>query len=419
MLRQSSHLHISQFMNHGGMINLPTVAPSALPFTSEEYARRLHRVRRALDTAGVDVAVLTAPDTIAWLTGYRTRWYRQHTSTAFPPTLALIVDRIGELFALLEVDYHRELAIEHSIISDFRAIPTKQPDGEPLLGEIAAFIRQTVSECGKVVGMERWSCVPSPAVSAVIENELTSACHEITDVSLPMRAVRRFKSPEEITMVRRAQYACDAGIRDLVNVLHPEMSGLEAWAHYSLGMVRAGGEPAALHETVAGGASVSAIHALSSQAPLGSGSVVYPDMAAAVHGYHARATRPVTIGKAPHELSELIDHAFGLRELISEFAKPGVEWADLASLVKEYSAGTGREIEAAAYELGLSVPPTDWVGECSWSSVNPPAGQIEASLVTNIELSNGVNIVDTLVFGANGAEWLSSLPFAVLETSGA
>lgn len=400
-------------------MNLKAERPSAVPFTPREYARRLQHVRNALDVAGVDAAVLTAPDTIAWLTGYRSRWYRQHTSSALPPTLAVAIDRRGDLFALLEIEYHRELALEHSIVSDFRAIPTTQPDSEPLLIEIAASIRQTVADSGRVIGMERWSCVPSPAVSGVIEAELASAGHEIADISFPMREVRRLKSPEEIAMVRRAQFACDAGISTMLDVLHPEMSGLEAWAHYSLGMVRAGGEPAALHETVASGESISTIHALSSHAPLGSAAVIYPDMAAAAHGYHARATRPVTFGKAPSELNELVAHANGVRELICEHAKPGVEWAELAELVGEYSARTGREIEVAGYELGLSVPPADWVGEFLWSSANPPAGQIEESLVTNVELSNGVNIVDTLVFGANGAEWLSQLPFGVLETRGA
>lgn len=393
--------------------------PSAVPFTPEEYGRRLLRVQHALEVVGVDAAVLTAPDTIAWLTGYRTRWYRQHTSSALPPTLALVVDRKGELFTLLEIEYHRELALEHSIVSDFRAIPTTQPDGEPLLTEVASFIRQTVANSGRVIGMERWSCVPSPAVSNVIETELASAGHEIADISFPMREVRRLKSPEEIAMVRRAQFACDAGFTTLLDVLHPAMSGLEAWAHYSLGMVRAGGEPAALHETVAGGDSVSAIHALSGHEPLGPAAVIYPDMAAAAHGYHARATRPVTFGKAPSELSELVAHAHGVRELICEHATPGVEWCELARLVEEYSRRTGREIEVAGYELGLSVPPADWVGEFLWSSANPPAGQIAESLVTNVELSNGVNIVDTLVFGPNGTEWLSHLPFDVLETRGA
>lgn len=401
------------------MTNLDAERPAAVPFAPEEYARRLLRVRHALDIAGVDAAVLTAPDTIAWLTGYRTRWYRQHTSSALPPTLAVVADRRGELFALLEIEYHRELALECSIVSDFRAIPTTQADGEPLLTEIASVIRETVADSGKVIGMERWSCVPSPAVSGSIEAEIASAGHEIADISFPMREVRRLKSPEEIAMIRRAQFACDAGISALLDVLHPEMSGLEAWAHYSLGMVRAGGEPAALHETVAGGASVSAIHALSSHEPLGAGSVIYPDMAAAAHGYHARATRPITFGKAPSELNELVTHANGVRELICEHAKPGVKWVELTELIKDYSAQTGREIEVAGYELGLSVPPADWVGEFLWSSANPPAGQIEESLVTNVELSNGVNIVDTLVFGANGAEWLSTLPFGVLEIRGA
>ena len=41
-----------------------------LPFSREEYAVRLAKVRAAMDTAGVEVLVAADPSNMSWLTGY-------------------------------------------------------------------------------------------------------------------------------------------------------------------------------------------------------------------------------------------------------------------------------------------------------------------------------------------------------------
>ena len=41
-----------------------------LPFTRDEYAARLRRVRTAMTSAGLDALVCSDPSNMAWLTGY-------------------------------------------------------------------------------------------------------------------------------------------------------------------------------------------------------------------------------------------------------------------------------------------------------------------------------------------------------------
>ena len=41
-----------------------------LPFTHNEYARRLKKVRLAMQERGVDVLFVEDPSNMAWLTGY-------------------------------------------------------------------------------------------------------------------------------------------------------------------------------------------------------------------------------------------------------------------------------------------------------------------------------------------------------------
>lgn len=399
-------------------VSLATVPPdelSALPFSADEYSARLIALRDAMAESGVDVAIITAPDTMAWLHGYRSRWYRQHTSSSLPPALCTVVHvSEGEPF-MIDSQYHEGLVGATSTIRDFRPVPGSSDFHEPSLTDYVAFLTEQVSPWrGSVVGLELWSCIPSPAVSRVIESMLTSLGCQVVDVSMPFRGIRRRKTAAEIAKIERAQAACDAGLLALQEQATPETSGIEAWALWNLAMVRAGGEPAALHETVASGHDTWAIHSLSSREPLGRSEMFYPDMAASFDGYHARATRPFSFGAPPAELSRLAGVAAGVYDVIGEFGTIGTPWRTLFGHVREFLNANGVEGGACGYELGLSVPPTDFVGEFTWSIHEDIDGVIEPGLVTNFESFNEVVLVDTVVFEDGGPRFLSALPRDVM-----
>ncbi|HBM29956.1 MAG TPA: ectoine hydrolase DoeA, partial [Halomonas sp.] len=42
----------------------------SLPFTREEYANRLWKVRTEMAVRGIDVLIVSDPSNMAWLTGY-------------------------------------------------------------------------------------------------------------------------------------------------------------------------------------------------------------------------------------------------------------------------------------------------------------------------------------------------------------
>ena len=44
--------------------------PRDLPFSADEYQRRLALTRAAMDKAGIDVMLVTDPSNMAWLTAY-------------------------------------------------------------------------------------------------------------------------------------------------------------------------------------------------------------------------------------------------------------------------------------------------------------------------------------------------------------
>jgi Xaa-Pro aminopeptidase len=390
----------------------------AMPsFEEAEYSSRLRRLRESMLAADVNIAIITAPDTMAWLHGFRSRWYRHHTSSSLPPAQCTVVHATdGEPF-IIDAGYHEQLIRSTSVVSDLRLLEATTDDNEATLADYIQHLAEQLApwrDSRAVVGLERWSCVPSPAVSDVIEAMLRDNGFDIADISLPFREVRRLKSPAEIRMIERAQVACDSVIRALVKQATPQMTELEGWAIYSLGMVRAGGEPAALHETVAAGSSVSAMHRLSSQLSLGSGPVFHPDMASAVGGYHARATRPVVFDRPSAEQLRQAEAAAGAYEVVLKHGEVGTPWSVLLGALRRYWDETGINGGCAGYELGLSVPPSDWVGEFTWALHNDHTGVIEPGLVTNFETWSELALVDTIVFEESGPRFLSSLPREIL-----
>lgn len=383
-------------------------------FSDEEYAARRSSLQEAMRAAGVEVMIVTAPDTLAWLHGYRSRWYRHHTSRALPPAQCTVLHADDDVMFMIESGYHEQMVRAGSVLQDVRPLPGSDMTHEPGLDDYVRFlVDQFAAEGwqGVGIGLELWSCLPSPAVSRQVEAALESAGHHIVDVTGPVRGLRRLKSPAEIGMIERAQAACDAGLIALRDRLRPGMSELEAWAIFVSGSVAAGGEPAALHETVAAGRLMDCMHRISSRQPLQPGRLFHADAASSYFGYHARGTRPYVFGPAPTELHELASVAAGAREVLREWGTVGTPWRDLMTELQTYYRSTGIEGGAAGYELGLAVPPADWVNEFTWGSDNLDGpGVIEPGLVTNFESWNILSIVDTVVFEEEGPRILSSVP---------
>lgn len=394
--------------------------PPSLPFGREEYAGRLRRLRAQMSSDGIDVLVVTAPDAMCWLHGYSSRWYRTNSSTQLPPTQCTVVHMEQGPVFMIETGFHEELVRLTSCVEDFRALPATDLNHEASTDD---FVRFLVGELagegwlGGVVGLERWSCLPNPVVAGAIEVGLTSKGCRVVDATDTVRLVRRLKSPAEIEVMERAQATCDAGLRALQRRLRPGMTELEAWNVYMTGQIAAGGEPAAIHETVAVGPPEPMLHALSSRRRIEVGDYFHADACGAVDHYHARCTRPFFLGEPPGELRRLAKIVGGVFDVLVETARAGMPFRDLHRVLREYYRDAGvseSDFFAGGYELGISFPP-DWVGEFLWSCHDHETDAvIEAGLVTNMESCVFLAMVDTVVFEDGGARLLSGLPREIL-----
>jgi Xaa-Pro aminopeptidase len=394
---------------------------TTLPFDRDEYAGRLRQLREAMSKEGIDVLVLTAPDTMCWLHGYSSRVYEWHCTTQLPPTRATVVHVDRDPMFYVDTAFHEALVRRTSCVDDFRPLPMT---GLSSFASVEQFNRFLIGELGSegwlggVVGLERWSGVPNPAVTDLIEDAIRASGCKIVDATRSIRSVRRLKSPQEIALIERAQVACDAGLRLLQTEGKEGMTELDAWHIYMGGVIQAGGEPSAIHETVCVGPIEAYAHALSSRRVIHRGEYFHADMSAAVERYHARGTRPFCVGDPPVELTRLASIVAGAYDVLTETAKVNMPFRELNRALQSYFREEGIGDDAAfagGYELGLSFAP-DFVGEFLWGSHDIDTNAIiEDGLVTNFEsVAPLTAIIDTVVFEETGARFLSDVPREVL-----
>lgn len=384
-----------------------------LAFDRDEYARRLRRLQLAMEQAKLDTLIVSAPDAMCWLHGYQSRWYKSHSTTAWPPFQCTVVHLGDERLLQFDMERHRYLIPRTSVVSDLRlkSVNTVGEWLEFFVGELEA-----EGWLGGTVGIEKWSSVPNRATSEMIEAALHSRGCTVVDGSLVTRQVRRLKSGAEIEVLRRAAGVCDAGLRALQGALTPGITELEAWEAMVHAMIAAGGEPAALQENVWAGTSP-LIHALSSRREIAAGEIVCADPSGVVHRYHANAARALSIGEPQPAALELMGVlAEGVR-LFEDSAAPGVRIGDVQRTLRAFYQDSGiweRRGWLGGYEFGIAFPP-DWVGEWVFAVDDADSDEVfEEGLVTNYESVIGLVLIDTFVIGAAGAERLSSVPPEIL-----
>jgi Xaa-Pro dipeptidase len=382
-------------------------------FEPAEYAGRLGRLRRAMSAAGVDVVLLTRPESMCWLHGYTARWYR-HAGPPEWPALATSVVR-ADRDEVLHFDFggEEELLLATSVCRDVRVYPSEAVDGA--LG----FLVRELASAGWLdgrVGRERRGVPPDQCTGEAIEAAIAAAGCTIEDATALVDRLLHLKSPAEIERIEAAGRVLDIGLRAAVDVIAPGVTELEVWGEMMAAMAKAGGQPAALHELVASGP-VFLPHAISGRRVLRRDEIVYLDPCGVVDRYHANAARAVWIGDPPDALAELYRRAAGGFRVFCDQARPGRPVEDVGKAMKAWQEDTGiAQLPSwcGGYDLGLAFPP-DWVGPWKFDFGEPaPGTMFEAGMVTNLECLFGTLLVDTIIYAEDGNRVLSDVPRELL-----
>ncbi|MBM3542143.1 MAG: aminopeptidase P family protein [Alphaproteobacteria bacterium] len=318
--------------------------PFGLPFSREEYAKRLAAVRARMKKEGLDHILVTGPHNIYYLTGYRTTGYYVYQM--------LVVPIEGELRFVTSKLEHTNV----ETLSWAREGLSVTMTDDPLDVTIEAAEQSGVGSGG--VGYEdRAFFLPARILDGLRQRFHNTAFKPTSGL---VEGVRAVKSAQEIGYIRKAAEIASLGMRVGIAASREGRMENEVAGKVYDAMLSAGGEHPSGGPYVITGPRAALAHALPERVRMERGHCVYFEVGGIFKRYAASNMRMVSIGKPSAETQRVADTMIGAIEAIVKAMKPGAlsEEVDAAGRPVVEKAGLGRYFHhRCGYSMGCSFPP--------------------------------------------------------------
>ena len=349
-----------------------------LPFSRDEYADRLARVRRSMEEDGIDVLIATDPSNMAWLTGYDGWSFYVHQAVIVPP-------KGDPVFWGRRMDAAGALRTCYMGADDIIGYPDDfvMSEERHAMEHLAAVVTDR-GWAGLTIGTEHENYYYSARAHRVLCRTLGRETADCTGLVNWARAV---KSPTEIGYMRRAARISEAVQTRVREVIHAGMRGNEVAAEiYRTALMGGedadgpfGGDYPAIVPLMPQGRDASAAHLTWSERPYVGDAGIFFELSGCYRRYHAPLCRTVYLGEPPAEIlraeAAVVE---GIEEGIAA-ARPGNTAGDVARAFYAALARHGVRREGrCGYPIGLSYPP-DW-GERTFSIRPSDETELEAGM---------------------------------------
>lgn len=322
----------------------PSDLPFGLPFSLDEYNDRLARVRAAMTTAELDVLLVSSPENIYWLTGYRTTGYYVYQ--------LLIVPAEGEAMFVtsrLEGEAVRALSWIKGNLTVFMG------DDDVAISLEAA--RATCATIRRFGYEERGFWLPPQILDAFREAFGP-------DASVPAGAIledaRRIKSPAEIGFIREAARIASIGMAAGIAAVEPGKSENEIAGSVFAAMMAEGGEQPAGGPYVVAGSRAAVTHMLPERAVVKAGEPVYFEVGGCYRRYSGSLMRMACVGPPSNEMARRAGVMIEALEAMIEAIRPGVASQDIdraGRRIVEQAGFAENFRHRAGYSLGVAFAP--------------------------------------------------------------
>ncbi|MTI45097.1 ectoine hydrolase [Roseibium hamelinense] len=381
-----------------------------LPFSRAEYDDRLTKARKAMETKGIDLLVVTDPSNMAWLTGYDGWSFYVHQ--------CVLVSMDGEPFwygrqqdangAVRTVYMHEDNILfypDHYVQSTER---------HPM--EHLSKIIHEKGWASRRIGVEMDNYYFSAAAYATLVTHLPNA--RFTDATALVNWCRSVKSEQELTYMRTAGRIVELMHHRIFDKVEPGMRKCDLVAEIYDAGIRGidglGGDYPAIVPLLPSGSDAAAPHLTWDDRPMKKGEGTFFEIAGCYRRYHAPLSRTVFLGKPPQTF---IDADKAVQEGMMaglEAARAGNRCEDIASaffavlkrhgIIKDNRTG---------YPIGISYPP-DW-GERTMSLRPGDTTILQAGMtfhfMTGLWMDDwGMETTESIVITNGEAECLASVP---------
>ncbi len=382
-----------------------------IAFTDDEFRQRLARIRARMEADGIDVLWLMAPESLYYVSGYKSIWYQAQSPKSWPATSGIAIHKDHDDFILFDTPSEAIMCRYVTCANDVRIFPMGgRRDG---IGFIIDELMMDGWLSSGTVGMEFYSYRPNPVISRRFQDAFEGAGMRVADGSDILREVRWIKSPAEIACLEKAAEITDIGLEAARNAIRPGATELDVYAEMTYAMGKAGGEHPGITLPVNSGLKANCGHAVASRRVIRAGEQVNVDISGVYNRYHANAGRAFYVGEPPKDVLEYHNLSAGVFDVIDSILRPGLPVAELISKTRAYYDEVGIWSDAGwvgGYELGLAFPP-DWVGNYVYEMSDTDTDRVfEPGTIVNFEsqffaprMSGITYYVDTLLFKADRA----------------
>ena len=327
-----------------------------IPFTPEEYKRRLRLVRTAMQASGLDALFVTDPSNMAWLTAYDGWSFYVHQGVIVrldgdPIWWGRGQDSNGAVRTVWMSDDH-----VHGYRDNFVQSRVRHP-----MQDLARILKDLGYENGRI-GVEMENYYYSAKAHLTLIEELPAAT--IEDATGIVNWQRSIKSEEELIFMRRAAKISDKIIDGLVERVEVGVPKNEIVAEIlrdaALGADGHWGDYPAIVPLLPSGSDAAAPHLTWDGRPFQGGEATFFEISGCYRRYHAPLSRTIFLGE-PDDTFKRAEAALvmGL-EAGLDAARAGNRACDIANALAAplEAAGITRG-ERCGYPIGLSYPP-DW-----------------------------------------------------------
>jgi ectoine hydrolase len=327
-----------------------------LPFSINEYQRRLAAVRAAMTDRNIDVLFVEDPSNMAWITGYDGWSFYVHQGVlVFHDNDPLWWGRTQDANGAL-----RTVWMDGSQVSSYPDSYVQSTERHPM--QLLAGMLRDRGYGAKSIGLELENYYFSAKAYLTLKTELPNA--DFVDATALVNWQRGIKSAEEIAFMRKAARISEA-IVDLVSErCAPGIAKNELVAEILATAVKGVGDDwgdyAAIVPLLPSGTDAAAPHLTWDGRPFETGQATFFEIAGCYRRYHAPFCRTVFLGKPPQSLLDAEAALVEGLEAGLDAARAGNCAGDIYKALAGPLERAGIERGSrAGYAIGLSYPP-DW-----------------------------------------------------------
>lgn len=373
-------------------------------FPKSEFETRLSKSRAALSDAGIDIAIVTGPENIFWLTGQQTPGYYTYQ--------ALILPVDGDpVFIVRQLELNNLIA--NSFLSD---IEIYQDNADPV--DVTVNLIKGRGWSSKRIAIdERGWFLP-----VVIYKALLSALGSLGNAAGIIEALRVVKSPRELEKISTAAGYTDAGMKAGLAKVAAGNSDNDFVAAMMEAAISAGSEYVGMEPLASSGFRTGIPHGTWRRRKLGENDPAFLELAGCHDRYHAALMRSAWVGKPDPEAAAMNDTCQEALQAALDQVKPGATCEavhNACQAIIDRDGFTENFKKRTGYSIGVSFAP-DWGEGGLLSLFTGVTRELEPGMVFHIPPALRrygvftVGVSETVIVTEDGHRTLSSVPRELL-----